>query len=194
MTDSPYEGLRIDQWEQKTKELICEYPIPSQELVSAVLNSWDMIFQSKIGGVLTIGINYFPMPQILGDFLHELIPIELSKHDNRFRKGISPTTEKDIIYKDDDYYSIEIKTSSRPNEVYGNRSYAQDGSNSGKKKSGYFLVVNFPSVHTDECWSQITQIRFGWLDATDWQGQKSPTGQQARVRAETLRRKLLKLY
>lgn len=190
---SPYDGLDPSAWEDKTKELIDEYPIPMDSLVSAVLTSWNNIVGSKIGEDLIIGINYFPTPQILGDYLHELIPIELSKEDTHWRKGVEKA-EKDVVVEDDDTYSFEIKTSSHPTSIFGNRSYAQASSKSAKDKSGYYLAINTPAVHKSKSWAPISKIRFGWLDADDWRGQKSATGQQASLSPEVLNGKFITLY
>lgn len=192
MPSSPYEGLPVHRWKAKTRELIDAHPIPSEVLVDAVIDSWDLIHGSVIGNSIVIGENYFPTPQILGDFLHELVPLELAKYDPNFRKGVGKT-EKDVHCCTNDFYSIEIKTSSQK-EIYGNRSYAQKGSRSGKSKSGYYLAVNFFPVHKHEKWSPISQIRFGWLDESDWHGQAAATGQQASLSREVLDNKLITLF
>lgn len=192
MTNSPYTNLPIASWESKTRELIANYPIPSETLVNAVLTSWSLIHGVKIGNEIVVGKNYFPTPQILGDFLHELIPVELARFDNRFRKGVL-STEKDVVCDFDNQFSMEIKTSSQK-DIYGNRSYAQKTSRSRKDKSGYYLAVNFQPVHKLHTWAPINQIRFGWLDAEDWQGQKAESGQQASLSSDVLQYKLITLY
>ena len=63
-----------------------------------------------------------------------------------------------------------------------------------KTKSGYYLAVNFQPVKRDVPDPQVRKIRFGWLDHTDWIGQKSPTGQQARLDPNTREAKLIPLY
>lgn len=192
MPNSPYVNLPIAHWEDKTRELIDNYPIPPEILVKAVLDSWNLICGTKIGNEIVIGDNYFPTPQILGDFLHELIPVELARFDNRFRKGVL-STEKDVVCDFDNQFSMEIKTSSQK-DIYGNRSYAQQTSRSRKDKSGYYLAVNFQPVHKLQAWAPITHIRFGWLDAEDWQGQKAASGQQASLSSDVLQYKLITLY
>ena len=192
---SPYDGLPVERWYEKTQQLVREHPLPPDVLVDAVLHAWDLIHGSVIGGHITIGEDYFPTPQILGDFLHELIPFDLSQYDSNFRKGITKT-EKDITCDYDDHFSIEIKTSSQK-DIYGNRSYAQKSQRrprATKDKSGYYLAINFPPVHKSEEWEPISQIRFGWLDAEDWQGQASQTGQQASLSRDVLQNKLITLY
>lgn len=189
---SPYNGLSVDEWMAKTHELVENHPLETASIVDAVLKSWELIHGSKIGETIIIGENYFPTPQILGDFLHELIPIQLNKHDKRWRKGIG-NSEKDVIFDGDDLFSFEIKTSSQKG-IYGNRSYAQKDTASSKSKSGYYLAINFPPLHKTEKWAPITQIRFGWIDAEDWKGQSAQTGQQASLSKDVLSKKLVTLY
>ena len=191
-TVSPYEGVPVEQWEKRTRELISQHPIATNDLVYAVLNSWNKIYNSVIGETIVIGKTYFPTPQILGDFIHELVPIELRARYPNFRKGIG-ATEKDIHCDSNDFFSIEIKTSSQKG-IYGNRSYAQKGSRSSKSKSGYYLAVNFPPIHKIEEWQPISLIRFGWLDSSDWHGQAAATGQQANLSRDVLQKKLITLY
>lgn len=192
MSASPYEGLPVNKWAQKTEELINAHPIPADALVEAVINSWNLIYKSVIGNSIVIGETYFPTPQILGDFIHELVPLELERDYPNFRKGFG-NTEKDIHCIKNDFFSIEIKTSSQKG-IYGNRSYAQEGARSGKSKSGFYLAVNFPPVHKLETWEPISHIRFGWIDASDWHGQAAQTGQQASLSREVLQNKLITLY
>ncbi|MFN9402025.1 MAG: ScaI family restriction endonuclease, partial [Dolichospermum sp.] len=55
-----------------------------------------------------------------------------------------------MLYQDVNFdlqhnFSIEIKTSSSPRNIFGNRSYAQKSTTgkTKKSKSGYYLVINF---------------------------------------------------
>lgn len=187
-----YQDLPVSEWNDFTQHLVSGHPLPHSIIKEAVLWSWEQIHGSVIGGNIIIGETYFPTPQILGDFLHELIPIRLHEFDKNWRKGIG-NTEKDIFYEKDDFYSIEIKTSSQKG-IYGNRSYAQKNSQSAKSKSGFYLAINFPPIHKLERWENISKIRFGWIDAEDWKGQSSETGQQASLSKEVLENKLITLY
>lgn len=72
-------------------------------------------------------------------------------------------------------------------KIYGNRSYGQilENADAAKKdKSGYYITVNFYG-------QTLTLLRFGWIDSSDWQAQKSPTGQMAGLGAEVYSHKLL---
>jgi len=126
-------------------------------------------------------------PQAAGALLHDVIPAYIAKNVPGFRKGIGK--EKDIVCESDDYFSLELKTSSQKS-IFGNRSYTKSGT--GKSKSGYCLAVNFEKIDHEN--PQILRIRFGWLDHSDWVGQKSETGQQASLMKEAREYKLITLY
>jgi len=145
---SPYEGYSVIEWDRITEDLIAEHPLSEEEIVDAVLDAWDRIKLTKIGGELQIGVDVFPSPQIMGNYLHELIPVMLAyKYPGIWRKE-HLKDEKDMVYIPDDFYSVEIKTSSNATNIYGNRSYGQENSenNSGKKKYGYYITVNFEQL------------------------------------------------
>lgn len=76
---SPYEGRPESQWSRITEQLVNDYPLELDDLVDAVLDAWDGILMSKIAGELQIGVDIFPGPQIMGNYLHELIPIMLER-------------------------------------------------------------------------------------------------------------------
>jgi hypothetical protein len=137
-----------------------------------------------------IGKDIFPKPQIMGFLLHELIPLELAAKYPKLWREEKTTSDKDIVYIPNDYYSIEVKTSSNPTHIYGNRSYAQAATENKKAKSGYYLAVNFQKVVKGKV-ARIVLIRFGWLDANDWIGQKAATGQQSRLSPDVENNKLL---
>lgn len=77
---NPYENLPLNQWKAKTIELVEKHPLKKDELVDAVLTSWNKIFDTYIGNELKIGKDIKPSPQILGSYLHELIPIYFEKN------------------------------------------------------------------------------------------------------------------
>jgi hypothetical protein len=198
--ESPYSNLPVQDWEAKTRELIEQHPLEPQELYAVVTQVWGEIFQSSITSRgYKIGVDLFPTPQIIGFFLHELIPLELaSLYPGIWRRDRS-AIDKDIVYIPNNYFSIEIKTSSSSRNTYGNRSYAQQsatGATPKKDKSGYYLVVNFQKFNTTIQGAQtpaINLVRFGWIDREDWQGQAAATGQQAKLSPDVERYKLLSL-
>jgi hypothetical protein len=117
----------------------------------------------------------------MGFFLHELIPLEIATLHPDEWTGERVASEKDIVYIPDDKYSIEVKTSSNPRRIFGNRSYAQGSTKAKKSKSGYYLAVNFEKFSKTNKKPRILLIRFGWLDSSDWIGQTAATGQQAHL-------------
>lgn len=190
---SPYDGVPTKNWQSVTEDLIRSFPIPGKILVEVVLGCWDSIFSSKIGtGQFQIGKDIFPDPQIMGYFLHELIPLELQRrYPKEWKKGGSDG--KDLEYLANPEFSFEIKTSSHPKSIFGNRSYAQPAERGKKSKSGYYLAVNFEKF-SDTKSPKVLQIRFGWLDHSDWIAQKAATGQSARLTKEADESKILKLH
>lgn len=178
-----------------TKRLIKQHPLSPEEIVDVVLTAWHSIFASRMGSKgFRIGVEMFPKPQIMGFFLHELIPLELAaRYPNTW--GIEQSAgDKDIVYIPDTQFSIEIKTSSNPSRIFGNRSYAQDTTRGKKAKSGYYLAVNFEKFSAKTRAPLVRLIRFGWIDSDDWIGQRAATGQQSRLPPEVESGKLLKLY
>jgi hypothetical protein len=130
----------------------------------------------------------------MGFLLHELISLELAARYPDEWRGEVNASDKDIVYIPDDSFSIEVKTSSNPNHIYGNRSYAQATTKRKKAKSGYYLAVNFEKFSSSKHDPKIRLIRFGWLDSDDWIGQKAATGRQSRLPPEVENNKLLELY
>ncbi|MGW0560047.1 ScaI family restriction endonuclease [Streptomyces sp. NPDC003016] len=195
LPSSPYFGWDSDDWPEVTRELLAAQPLSGEALVAAVLSSWDSIFESRLGSGFHIGREIEPTPQIMGFFLHALIPLELAKGDPGWRADLD-SSEKDLVYVPDQKYSIEIKTSSHRDQIFGNRSFGVDNPGRGKKaKDGYYVAVNF------EKWSdapgrlpRIRLIRYGWLDHTDWVAQKSQTGQQSSLPGIVANTQLLTIY
>ena len=195
MKTSPYKDKHIDEWINITQKLIEEHPLQPEILVKIILSSWENILNAKIDEYV-IGKNIIPKPQIMGFFLHELIPLKIQKAfpDNwRIEKEAQ---DKDIVCLFNEYFSIEIKTSSSNKNIYGNRSYSQETNSHKKSKSGYYLAINFEKFDDSNLDNppNITMIRFGWLDHEDWQGQKASSGQQSRLAPEVEQKKLLIIY
>ncbi len=193
----PYAGKPIAKWPQITKTLIDRHPLKKQEIIDTVLSAWHLIFKkSVIGGMLRIGVDLFPQPQVIGNFLHELVPYLFEKRYPGVWRRDRAASEKDLVHEPDDVFSVEIKTSSSSKGVFGNRSFSQESQArpDKKAKSGYYLTINYPPVHKLRKVEPIKLIRFGWLDHQDWQGQDAASGQQASLRPEVLRLKLLTIY
>ena len=192
---SPYQNLKPAKWLARTKQLISRHPLKVDEIIDIVLLSWDSIFKSKIGSHhFRIGKHLFPKPQIMGFLLHELIPLEFQTRYPDEWRGDTSSSEKDLVYIPNNRYSIEIKTSSHKTQIFGNRSFAQLPTDPKKSKAGYYLAINFEGFKSGIIKPKIRKIRFGWLDHTDWIGQKSETGQQARLHQNSEQNKFLLLY
>lgn len=195
MNSSPYKGVSSKKWGSITKSLVKVHPLSGDDLLDVVLSSWDSIFQSKMGTKgFRIGRDIFPKPQIMGFFLHELIPLELLQRFPNQWRGEEAADDKDIVYIADDRFSIEVKTSSNSKHIFGNRSYAQESTKGKKSKSGYYLAINFEKFSKSRKKPRIVLVRFGWLDAEDWIGQKAATGQQSRLSPEVENGKFIQLY
>ena len=106
--------------------------------------------------------------------------------------------DKDLVCVTNSYYSVEIKTSSNANNIYGNASYGQEDSAnaSSKTKDGYYLAINFEKFIPSEknFIPRIKKIRFGWLDHSDWHSQNASSGQAATISPIVRDNKLLLLY
>ena len=195
MTLSPYLKKDKSKWKAITEKIIKKHPLDEDKLVEMVLSAWGDIFETSIGRHnLKIGEHIFPKPQVIGALLHELIPAELAASSPKEWRGEITADDKDIVYIPDDFNSIELKTSSNANHIFGNRSYAQKPTVGKKGKDGFYIAVNFEKFSKTNSKPNIVVIRFGWLDHTDWIGQKAATGQQARLAPETYDLKFKTLY
>ena len=184
---NPYEGKSIENWLSVTKELIEAHPL-KLHIVDFCLKSWESIINAKINTYLNLKMSQMNIsPQATGALLHDIIPEYIERNITGFRKGVGK--EKDIVCDYDESFSLELKTSSQKS-IYGNRSYAK--SSTGKSKSGYYLAVNFEKL--SESAPKILLIQMGWLDHSDWQAQKSETGQQASLTKQAKNNKLVTLY
>ena len=192
--NSPYFGRESHEWPAVTRKLLDRHPLDIDEIVEVTLYSWQAVLATKIGGKAQIGVHIFPRPQIMGSFLHELIPLEFSIRYPKFWRREQLATEKDLVYMPDNSLSVEIKTSSHRSQIFGNRSYAQKSNMRKKKRSGYFIAVNFEKFSSMSSSPQVLRICFGWIDEDDWIGQRAETGQQARLPPEIYGRKLLVIH
>jgi len=182
------------RWPAVTDRLLKKFPVPMAEIVEIVLASWEDIFHSRLGTRgYQIGRDIWPEPQIMGFLLHELIPLNLAAaRPKHWRRGRA-ATECDATCEQNPAYSFEIKTSSSASGIFGNRSYAQISESAKKRRGSFFLAVNFGKFSTAER-PEINLIRFGWLSAGDWIGQKAQSGQQAHLTKEARAYKLRIIY
>lgn len=192
---SPYENIDSSEWQKITETLLNDFPLSKDYLVSLVLKSWDAILRTKIADKWSIAQDVQPKPQIMGFFLHEIIGQYIQADYPKSWRKEKTAADKDVVCITNPDFSLEIKTSSDKNKIFGNRSYAQEVKQGGKKsKSGYYLAINFEKFEETEELPQIRLIRFGWLDHTDWIGQSAASGQQARLPKEVENGKLVVIY
>lgn len=193
--ESPYENINSSEWQKITEKLLNNFPLSKDYLVSLVLKSWDAILRTKIADKWSIAHDVQPKPQIMGFFLHEIIGQYIQADYPKSWRKEKNAADKDVVCITNPDFSLEIKTSSDKNKIFGNRSYAQEVKQGGKKsKSGYYLAINFEKFDETAKLPQIRLIRFGWLDHTDWIGQSAASGQQARLPKEVENGKLVVIY
>ncbi|WP_144882528.1 ScaI family restriction endonuclease [Microbacterium paraoxydans] len=190
---SPYFQLPTSEWRSTTLALINEHPLNHDELVEVILKCWDDIFTTTIAGRLRVGDDVKFSPQMMANFLDELIPVELAERYPQMWRRQAAKHEKDLVCIQNDFYSTEIKCSSSANDIFANRSYAQPSAPGTKPKDGFYIAVNFQGFALTST-PRITRIKLGWLDHTDWIPQASATGQQARLTPESKASKLIQLY
>ncbi|NHV27593.1 ScaI family restriction endonuclease [Burkholderia sp. D-99] len=186
----PYQNAPISKWPQITESLVQQHPLGLEEIRDIALSAWQAVWSTRIG----TDLNHLPLKNVLppatviGYFFEKLFSHELARRYPALWRGSASAAEKDIHYIPDSRFSIEVKTSGQLGlKVYGNRSYGQELVNGGaskKDKSGYYITVNFYR-------ETLNLIRFGWIDGSDWQPQKSPTGQMAGLPDEVYASKLI---
>lgn len=190
MADSPYAGRPESDWLRITEELIKAHPLKSSALLEVAMTAWNTLWHTTVGtGAIAVGLSDLKVPaSIVGYFFEVLLARELERREPEHWRGTRSKNEKDLVYLPNPELSVEIKTSGQSGyKVYGNRSYGQkfiDDLGTRKEKSGYYVTVNF-------CDRALTLLRFGWIDADDWQPQKAPTGQMAGLRSGVYDHKLV---
>lgn len=174
---SPYAGMPIDKWADVTLSLVKAHPLTPELIHDAAMLSWSRLWKTWVGddkvGFSLAQIN--PPATVIGYMFEKLFAKELAERlPGAWRGGVG--SEKDLHCLADETMSVEMKASGQLGyKIYGNRSYGQTLENvdaAKKDKSGYYITVNFYG-------QTLTLLRFGWIDSSDWQAQKSPTGQMA---------------
>lgn len=187
---SPYQDRPYAEWRDITQSLIASHPLSVQEIMQVVHVAWHGVWSTQIGTdsakLSLYEVN--PPATVIGYFFEKLMGKELAARYPHDWAGGSGGSEKDLHYISDKQYSIEVKTSGQLGlKIYGNRSYGQEIANlerAKKDKSGFYITVNFYG-------STINFVRFGWIDASDWQAQKSSTGQMAALSDQVYGTKLI---
>jgi hypothetical protein len=190
MITSPYAGKPESSWLGITQQVVNSHPLKSAELLDAATTAWATLWQTTVGtGSLSVKLSDLKVPAtIVGYFFEILLARELERRAPTMWRGNLSKEDKDLVYVPDPAFSIEIKTSGQAGfKVYGNRSYGQKSGSDlppKKEKSGYYITVNFFN-------QTLTLIRFGWIDAVDWDPQEAPTGQMAGLKQAVYDNKLI---
>jgi hypothetical protein len=183
----PFAGRPLSDWQSITDTLVGNHPLSSTDILMSVQRAWRSLWTSS----LTNATSSLPLDQLnlpasaIGTLFEKYLALELNDmFPGMWRTGVG--SEKDLVYSADDRFSVELKTSGQLGyRIFGNRSFNQDTGTLGKKdKSGYYIAINFHQ-------HGLTLIRFGWLDASDWQGQKAASGQAAILGDDAYRHKLV---
>lgn len=190
---SPYSGLAVENWAEKTKELIKQHPLKPDVIKEVALASWKILWQTKIGeGATVMNLEEINPPAIVVGYIFEkLFAKELQRKYPTEWRGTQSKDEKNIFYIQNSEFSIELKTSGQlGTEIFGNRSSGQKVENevlAKKEKSGYYITVNFHKT-------TLTLLRIGWLENssehTDWKPQISQTGQASPLTKDAYKYKL----
>jgi len=185
---SPYDGIPEDKWLDKTKELVEQHPLKMSEILDAANVAWGHLWKTTVGmGESSFSFSDLQPPATIVGYLFERIfARELAARHPKVWVG-GKGSQKDLHCITDERMSVEMKASGQIGyKVFGNRSYGQQGEAEAAKKdkSGYYITINFYG-------RQITLLRFGWIDAADWQSQKAQTGQMAGLSDRIYRLKLL---
>lgn len=190
MTKSPYSGRPESSWFGITQRLVNSHPLKLGTLLEAAVSVWATLWQTTVGsGQTSVRLSELKVPAtIVGYFFEVLLTRELERRNPTLWRGSQSKDEKDLVYLPDQSFSIEIKTSGQAGfKIYGNRSYGQKSENEllvKKEKSGFYITANFFN-------KTLTLLRFGWIDAEDWDPQEAPTGQMAGLKQAVYDYKLL---
>ena len=154
------------------------HPLTEELIHDAAIVSWERLWSTKVGDAET----GFPLAEldppatVVGYFFEKIFSKELAQRLSGQWRGGQTGTEKDLHCLTNDAMSVEMKSSGQLGvKIFGNRSYGQKNENADvikKDKSGFYITINFYG-------QRLTLLRFGWIDADDWQAQKSATGQMA---------------
>lgn len=186
---SPYAGKPVAQWADVTRTLVQAHPLTPAIIHDAAQVAWTRLWSTTVGDA-ALGFPFAeadPPATVVGYFFEKLFAKELAARFPSVWRG-GRGSEKDLHCLNNDALSVEMKASGQLGyKVYGNRSYGQKVENSDaakKDKSGYYITINFYG-------QTLTLLRFGWIDADDWQAQKSDTGQMAGLGEDVYKYKLL---
>lgn len=188
---SPYAGKPVTQWSDITRALVQAHPLTLPVIHDAAQAAWARLWSTTVGDA-ALGFPFAeadPPATVVGYFFEKLFAKELAARFPAVWRG-GKGAEKDLHCLTNDALSVEMKASGQLGyKVYGNRSYGQQVENADaakKDKSGYYITINFHG-------QILTMLRFGWIDADDWQAQKSATGQMAGLGDDVYKYKLMSI-
>lgn len=125
---SPYLGVPIEDWIEKTKELIRQQPLKPDVIREVAVTSWEKLWKTKIGeGETVLSLEEIDPPAIvIGYIFEKLFAKELHRRYPQQWRGMQNKDEKDIVCLENSKFSIEIKKSGQlGTKIFSNRSYGQ---------------------------------------------------------------------
>lgn len=110
---SPYLNVAVEDWAEKTKQLIKQHPLKTDVIREVALASWRILWQTKIGeGATVMNLEEINPPAIVVGYIFEkLFAKELQRRYPKEWRGTQSKDEKDIVYTQNPDFSIELKTS-----------------------------------------------------------------------------------
>lgn len=165
-----------------------QHILPKPVLLQVVNQSWKTLWTTRIGRQ---PLQAFPKldAQVIGKFFQEIMMFHLYEMDPYVwadpDKARNPKLPDFVCIKDPSQ-SFELKMCGQQGSrvVYGNRCSSHGyASPTGKSRDGWMLTINY--THT-----RINLIRFGYIHGTDWIGQKSASGNAARLHPDAYQQKL----
>ena len=157
-------------------------------VVRAVEKSWSTLWTARIGPLPLARMHLDA--QATGKIFQELLAYALHDEDARWRHPDAPrhARDPDFVFENP-AYNFELKTCGQAGgrAVFGNRcSSAGIASDTGKSRSTWLLTINYSLVEGP----RLNIVRFGFVDSTDWIGQRAATGNSSRLNPEAYASKL----
>ena len=162
--------------------ILMNFPLEPSEIRELVEESLLDVFESPYGSMeLWNGTDIFLTGQAIGNLFQVFFTKRLVRlYPYTWREGCQ-RDEMDVVCIPKPEYSFEIKTSSSKSGIYGNRSYTKHGDMMHKVRGGWLLAVNYKRPTPASPHWKIHKIRFGYVDCSEWRGQRTDTGQASSV-------------